>query len=259
MERAAAGLPGVVAESRLVMPIEGITKPDNTPWIWQMSGQPDVYENGTLSDYKVTSVWSFMFGDKPEWDQQLNMQAMLHRHKGDEVTHLRIIAILRDWQRSKAKFEKDYPAVAVHVANFPVWDFDEQVAFAQRRVRLHQTAQKDFKLANYNPEALPLCTPQERWFRGAKYAVKKQDAKGKVNKKSDRLFDTEGEARDYMRDNAGGLPKGKSYAPLEERPGINIRCLDFCDVAMFCPFGKALKDAQMAEATAGKHDEEEAD
>lgn len=268
-ERAAKGLDGVTVESRLSMPIDGIIKPDKKPWVWQLSGQPDVYEKGVLSDYKITSVWSFMFGDKPEWDQQVNLQAMLHRHNGDQVEKVQIIGILRDWQKRKAQYEKDYPDVQVKVVPFPLWTYEEQVDFAMKRVRIHQTAQKDFKLSNYDPNSLPLCTPEERWLRSAKWAVKKQDKYGKINKKSDRLLDTKEEAEKFMSENRQALPKGKTYAPLEERPGTNIRCMDYCDVAMFCPFGRALKDAQqerIAASQVGKDDqgtlgldEEEAD
>lgn len=246
-ERAAAGLDGVHSEQRLSTSIQGIPMPNGKPWTWEVSGQLDVKEGTVISDYKVTSVWSFMFGDKPEWDQQLNLQAMLYRAQGDTIEQIRIIAILRDWQKRKAQYEKDYPQVNVHVINFPLWSYEEQVAFTTKRVTIHQTAQKDFKLSNYDLESLPLCTPEERWFRGAKFAVKKQDAKGNVNKKSDRLFDKVEDAQAFMRDNTLSLPKGKSWAPLEERPGTNIRCESYCDVAMFCNFGRKIKEAQMAE------------
>lgn len=257
-ERAAHGLDGVSAEKRLSMPFEGIMTPNGSRWKWELSGQPDVFEKGgILSDYKITSVWSFMFGDKPEWDRQLNMQAMLHRHNGDEVHQLRIIAILRDWQRRKARHEKDYPQTAAHVQNFPVWSFEDQTDYALERVMLHQNAQKEFKIQGYDPEVLPMCTTEERWYRGSKYAVKKMDGRGKINKKSDRLFDKESDAIQFMADNKATLPKGKVWAPLEQRPGLNIRCMDFCDVAMFCPFGRKLKEAEAAEKEAAKATEED--
>lgn len=254
-ERAAFGLEGVTAETRLKMPISGIIKPDGQPWVWELSGQPDVYEGTTISDYKITSVWSFMFGEKPEWDQQVNLQAMLHRNNGDTVNQVRIIAILRDWQKRKAQFEKDYPPVAVHVANFPIWSYEEQLAFATRRVKVHQTAQRDFKLSEYDPSVLPLCTPDERWYRGGTFAVlRKQTKTGKENKKSDRLCKTKTEAEEFMQNNTP--PKGTEYMPVKERPGQNIRCMDYCDVAMFCDFGRKLKEAQRAQEEAGVHNED---
>lgn len=259
-ERAAAGLKQVKAETRLFMPFDGLMKPDGQRWRWQLSGQPDVYEEGVISDYKVTSVWSFMFGDKPEWDQQLNLQAMLHRFKGDAVEQVQIIAILRDWQKRKAKFEKDYPPINVHVLSFPVWSFKDQQDFALEKIMLHQTVQKNFKLSSFDPESLPLCTPDERWYRGAGFAVKRYHVKtGNVNKKADRLFGTEAEATQYMLDNSRAIPKNTAYAPIEKRPGENIRCIDYCDVAMFCPFGRKLKEEEarkFIDATASSESEE---
>ena len=84
---------------------------------WTISGAIDLQEiheeNGfatvTVSDYKVTSVWSVIYG-KEEWVNQLNCYAWLVRQaKGLSVTKLRIIAILRDWQRRRAEESGDYP------------------------------------------------------------------------------------------------------------------------------------------------------
>lgn len=248
-ERAAAGLTHVTAEQRVSMPFDGILKPDGSPWKWDLSAQLDVLEKeddgNTISDFKVTSVWSFLFGEKPEWNQQLNMQAMIHRYHGEQIHRIRIIAILRDWQKRKAQFEKDYPAVAVAVIPFPVWSYEEQLAFAQKRIEFHQTAQKEFKLSNYNPESLPICTPEERWYRGAMFQVKRVQSKsGKVNKKSDRNCKTKAEAELFIAHNQP--PKGTEFLPVVETPGQSIRCLEYCDVAMFCPYGRGLKLANEA-------------
>lgn len=236
-------------EERLFMPIQGVTLESGDNWTWQLSGQPDLYDtrNFALYDYKFTSVWTVLFGDKPEWVKQVNLQAMLHRHKGDRVERGAIIAFLRDWQARKARFERDYPQHQVMTINIPMWPQEEVVEYAENRVRLHQKSQQDFKRANWDPEALPLCTPDERWYRGHKFKVKKMNEKtGVINKKADRNFDSITDARQYMTDNALGLPKGKVWAPIEEVKGENIRCMDYCDVWQFCPFGRKLHE----EATA---------
>src|SRR3990167_726063 len=67
---------------------------------WQVSGQPDLLDpDGILSDYKVTSVYSFLLGDKPEWQAQLNLYVWLYRKHGWEAKGAQIVAILRDWMR----------------------------------------------------------------------------------------------------------------------------------------------------------------
>lgn len=247
IERAALGDSNIVAEERLFMPFKGIPINESKTWDWELSGQHDIYERREkcITDVKVTSIWSLQFGEKPEWDQQLNLQAMLHRYHKTPVEKVQIVAILRDHSRAKAKHDKTYPYLNVKRVEFPVWEYDRQVAFATQRIKLHQETQKQFKISGYDPEATPLCTDEERWYRGAVWAVKKKTMKnGVTNKKADRLFEKEADARQYMIDTASSLPKGKSYAPLEFRPGENKRCLEWCDVAVFCPFGRKLLEEQ---------------
>lgn len=226
---------GSDVEQRLFMPIEGL--PGS---VWQLSGQQDLLEDGILYDYKVTSVWSFMFGDKPEWTAQVNLQAMLQRHQGKEVIAGNIVAILRDWMMRKSQVEKDYPQLNVHVISLPMWSDAEIMAYAKKRMTLHQQAWKDFSSTEFDANSLPLCTPEERWYRGGKFAVVKDG-----NKKADRLFDTKEEADSYIVSEQPRLTKGRKFAPVVERPGENVRCMNYCDVAKFCPFYQGLlKESQ---------------
>jgi hypothetical protein len=246
-----------IRETRLMMPVQGIEK-DGDFWTWKVSGQPDVFHKPgrRLSDYKVTSIWSVLFGSKPEWEKQLNIQALLHRHNGDTVDTAEIIVIMRDWVVGKARREKNYPQTATMSIPLPVWPKEDQLDYVRRRVRIHQKAQQDYEVAK-DANVLPLCTDEERWYRGHKYKVKKKSLKdGRVNIKSDRVFDNKTDALQFMSDNAGNLPKGKIWAPLEEQPGQNLRCLFYCDVAKFCPFGQKVQaDAQGLVTENGDDDE----
>lgn len=219
--------------------------------------------NKNIYDYKVTSVWSVIFG-KSDWEKQLNIQAMLHRHKGDEVEGINIIAIIRDWQKRKAKLEKDYPSQAVKRISFPLWEQEETMNYVRGRVRLHQKAQLAYaetkeKTGKYDDSVLPMCTDDERWYRGAVFAVKKQDIKtGKINKKADRKFDSMTDARQFVIDNTANLPKGKKFADIEERPGEYKRCMEYCDVWRFCSFGRELH-AKLAAQNGLVNENEESD
>lgn len=227
-------------EQRLSMPIAGIEK-DGESWVWKVTAQPDVYENKTLHDYKCTSLYSVTSILKPEWNNQVNIQAALHRYNGDEVNEGFIIAIMRDWQSSKARFERDYPKSAVMKISIPIWSYEEQLAYITKRVKLHQTAEQKFLDANKDPNSLPLCTPDERWLRGEKWAIKYQNEKtGKVNIRAKLKFDNKTDALQYMSDNKP-TTKNAIWAPIEHRPGINMRCMNYCDIARkFCPFGMQL-------------------
>lgn len=173
-------------------------------------GQPDVHKGGILDDYKVTSVFSFAFGDKPEWEAQLNVYAWLLRMKSVQISELRVIAILRDWVKTKA-IQHDYPKSPFHVVNIPLWDIERQTKYIEDRIKAHQ-----------NPKE---CTPEEKWQREDSYAVKSPGVK-----KARRVLATEEEAILWAADNM----KGKYE--IEKRDGEKIRCKFYCSARNFCPY-----------------------
>ena len=222
---------------------------------WRVSGKPDAYYAKTKSvhDYKVTSVWSFL-SDKPEWEAQLNLNAMLHRLHKQEVDSLTILAILKDWSRSKADVSANYPQHAVHQVGVPIWTLAQQKEYALDRIKLHQ------KESVLSDEELTLCTPEQRWYRGEGWAVFK-----KGNKRADRILDTKAKAEQWMRDNPLPPAKisaktGKELKPAKEwdepkqRPGQNIRCLHFCEARSVCSFALSLVNENNEEFN---HEEEE--
>ena len=201
---------GVVSEERLYAEVEG----------WTISGAIDLQElhdDGVLvSDYKVTSVWSVIH-DKTEWHNQLNAYAWLVRSAKDlPVKGLRIIAILRDWQRRKAQMEEDYPKSPVHIVHIPLWSEDDADKYIRGRVRLHQEAEYDYLVSGSD---LPACTAAERWEKPTTYAVLKKGRKRAV-----RVLTTREEAESYIE------PLGTGHA-IEERLGESTRCSqDWCHV-----------------------------
>lgn len=221
----------VIVETRLKTEING----------WRVSGKPDAYypKLKKEDDYKVTSVYSFQ-SDKPEWEAQLNLNAMLHRLKRQEVESINIVAILRDFSRKKAEVDHNYPQHGIYLQGYPVWTLDEQKKLALERVKLHQEA------SELPDNELPLCTPEERWYRGGGWAVYMSG-----NTKATRVFETQDECHTYMEENPPPeakiskktnkvLAPAKTYLPLQERQGENIRCLHYCEARQFCDFAKSL-------------------
>lgn len=193
---------------------------------WVVSGQPDLYESlhvsgGMLSDYKVTSVFSFLLGDKPEWECQLNSYAWLCSLNGIEVKSLQIVAILRDWQRRTAQRDSKYPQVGVHLINVPLWPLAKTEAWVYERVKIHQDAEK---MAD---NSLPECSDIERWQREGQWAVMKDGGKRAV-----RVLETE-EAANAVKD-----AKGAGHSVVY-RPGEAIKCDSFCHAKPFCSQFKA--------------------
>ena len=287
LELSADKAKGEIAERRLGIPIRGIEIPEDIreietkiakqhigdpgdEWRWMVTAQADILdpvivnEQHTgqmfLYDYKVTSVWSVLNGEKPEWERQVNINAAIHRHNRERVDQAAIVAIMRDWQVRKARHEKEYPPEAVKVIGIPLWTQDETVEYMRRRVKLHQKAILDYIRSGFNPNVLPMCSDEERWYRGATFAVKFMSESGKLNKNAKRKFDSKTDALQFMSDNPTLPPKGKKWAPVEERPGENIRCLDYCDVWFKCPFGRKLReDAKAAESLVNEKSDESED
>lgn len=186
---------------------------------WKVSGAFDtmalLQQNDDLwkiSDYKVTSVWSVIFADtKSDWEAQLNLYAHMLRRHSFPIGALEIVALCRDWQKSKALVDKDYPQSQVAVVPIRLWSDDEAQAYLEQRVLLHQAAR--------DRGELPLCTAEERWERPTKYALMKAG-----NKRATRVFDNEEEA-------AAAVKPGFT---VEVRVGESLRCKSYCNVLAFC-------------------------
>lgn len=192
---------------------------------WVVSGQIDHQEehNGVIfiSDYKVTSVWSVIYG-KEDWVRQLNCYAhMVRLAKGKDVGGVRIIAILRDWQRREAQFKPDYPQSPVAVVEIPLWDSAKAQAYMEERVHLHQDAQMIWDTR----EAVVECNDEERWTKPDSWAVMKTGAK-----RATKVFDNEADATQWLMDQA---PTRGGYQVVK-RPGGRTRCEQYCSVSEFC-------------------------
>lgn len=214
IEKGSKDLPNHHVEERLFAEING----------WKISGAVDLQiDNGdgtwAISDYKVTSVYSVL-SDKPEWEQQLNCYAHLARvAHGRNMTSLKIVAILRDWQRKQAEIKADYPQGQIVIVDIPVWTPEQQEAYVTDRVALHQAARK----AVDSGSDLDYCTDQERWVRGESWALVKEGRKSAV-----RLYDNETEASEA----AAAAGAGHS---VQHRPGSAVRCAgNYCLVSSWC-------------------------
>lgn len=178
---------------------------------WRVSGAFDVLEDGTMFDYKITSVWSVIGETKIEWEQQLNLLRLLAIQNGIQVDRLRIIAILRDWSKMKAKLEPEYPQSQVCPVDIPVWSQERAEAYMLDRVKAHQDA------------APPPCTDVERWAKPTVYAVMKEG-----NKRAFKLHESANSAAAHVAE------LGPKYSVVT-RPGEYTRCANYCAVAHNCP------------------------
>ena len=182
-----------------------------------VSGAIDLVSNGMVTDYKVTSTYSVMKGLKPEWEQQLNMYSWLLRQNDISSSSLRIVALCRDWIRSRSDRSQKYPASPIVIIPVPKWPDEQQDQYIEERVRVHM-----------DESTIP-CTSEERWARG-KYMVTGTDVKLKKPK----LFDTLMEASVWTQGKENPV-KGIAYQITETTPTY-VRCEgNWCGVRDFCP------------------------
>ena len=169
-----------------------------------------------LADYKVTSVWSVIYG-KPEWDRQLNVYRWLwEKEGGSPIDSLQIITFLRDWQKSKAG--DNYPVAPICTVEIPMWDMDKTEQYVRNRMKRHFSDD-------------PYCSDSETWKKDDTWAMKKKGRKTAV-----KVFHDEQEANDALE------KFGTSDNWIEHRKGRFTRCEDYCDVQQWCEqFSKNLE------------------
>lgn len=196
-------------------------------------GKMDIWypEAGKIEDWKVTSVWSFLLGDKPEWEKQLNCygwgkrKQFIEQRLDNKINKLTINAILRDWQKSKILQDKDYPRIPFISKEIPLWTFEKQEQYIKDQLEYHQMSE---------PEE---CSAEDKWEKPTTYAVMK---KGK--KRALRVLESRELAETWKVDKQGLEPKGSDNLSIVKRPGECIRCENYCPVRFVCPYRKGQKD-----------------
>ena len=206
----AGRLAGTIQEHRLVVEVNG----------WQVSGAFDIYyeDSNTIKDFKVTSVWSYIFGGRADWQAQVNLYAYLAEQNGIQVDELKIVMLLRDWNKSGLQGNADYPPIPFVEVGVSKWPAEFTERYLEERVTLHQVAREG---------SYPPCTDEERWAQPETWAVQKVGAK-----RAWRVFKS-------MEDAVTLAGRASGYT-VEHRPGKNVRCEGYCSVARFCEQAKEL-------------------
>lgn len=185
-----------------------------------VSGKFDLYDNKThrLSDYKITSVWSWLIEKKmkPEHEAQLNINALAIRMIGFWVEKISIMMMFRDWSKTKAK--NDYPNLPVPMKEIEghLWTDTGITMYIKARVDLHYQQRK------VADDDIPECLPEERWMKPTTYAMMKGS-----NKRATKVF--------YSKPNDEQLAQFLGMSVVE-RPGVDTKCVDYCNAAPFCHY-----------------------
>ena len=211
-------------ENWLSVPIKG-TK-------YELSGIFDLYDDSTktVTDWKTCATWKVIFGDFEDWRKQTLMYCWMLRQLDIDARRGEIVAIMRDHNMRKAKTEKDYPKHPVYRIG---WDFtDEDFESIENEV-WHWFSEVSHE-ETVDDDYLEPCSPEQRWHKSVKWAVKKKGRKTAV-----RVYESEKDARvRAMEENKKADSNDLYY--VEFREGEDTRCQSYCLVAQFCPYGRKI-------------------
>ena len=204
-----------IKEARLKIPIGD----------YILSGQFDLYnaETKTLTDYKTCSVWKVIHGEYEDWRKQLLIYSYMLQSIGFPVEKAEIIALMKDHSKSQAKIKADYPKQPVRKITFTFTEKD----FAEIESWLHQRFEEIAKAEKLPDDELPLCTPEERFNSGDKFAVMRKGRKTAL-----RVLDSYEKAEEWMEYNGGDY--------IEVRKGEDKKCQDYCSACEFCNYYKEV-------------------
>ena len=163
------GYPEKVADRVVVNPTEEQLKQDIIPvYVEQrhmkeidgyiVGGKFDMVLEERLKDYKTTSVWSYIFGNK---DEDYSLQGSIYRWIRPDIIkddYTDIQFIFTDWQRSAAKQKPDtYPQQ--RVLEYPVKLMEIVDTEKWIRARLRELS----RYMNLPEDQIPPCTDKELW------------------------------------------------------------------------------------------------
>lgn len=183
---------------------------------YYLTGKPDLYYDKVVWDYKLTSVWTYIYKSRQlDWEKQLNMYKYLVTKADFHVKALKIIAMFRDWSKTRDQNESEYPN-QVEVIDVPMWDYDVIENYIRQKIHLLVTHR------DMSDNDIIFCSQKDRWQDDEKWAVMKKGRKSAV-----KLFDIEADALMMAQD------KGKDHSVVK-REGEPKRCISYCDVSPFC-------------------------
>lgn len=195
--------------------------------LYKISGKFDLYniKNEEITDYKTCSVWKIKFKDYDDWRKQLLIYSWMLIKSGFNVKSAKITALIKDWKKTELKLAKikgeSYPETPIINVSFDFFedDYEEIEKWIVNRFNQIQNAEL------LSDDDIPICSEEERWYTGDKFAVMKGN-----NKRAIKVCDTEEEAEEYL--------KLDSSYHIEYRKGINKKCEDYCNACEFCNYYK---------------------
>lgn len=191
---------------------------------YTISGVIDLYDldKKMVVDYKTASTWKVIYKDFDDWKKQGLMYAWLLRKNGLDCDKVIFYAILKDWSKTKAKVDREYPQSPVVKVEFDIAGVDEIDKYIKEKI-------DEIIFYEDKPDSeLPLCSLEDRWNDGDKYAVMRKGRKTAM-----RVLDSMSEAETWKEANGGDF--------IEVRKGVDKKCVDYCLCCSKCEHYKSLQ------------------
>jgi len=123
-----------------------------------VTGKYDLVMDGTLNDYKSTSVWTYIYDSNADsYTKQGSIYKWLNP---DKITsdYININYIFTDWSAAKAKQDpKQYPQQRVLTKPYLLWSNSETEHWIQNKLAAYS------RLADTPQSGLPECSDEELW------------------------------------------------------------------------------------------------
>jgi hypothetical protein len=217
-----------------------------------ITGGIDLYdkEEKSLHDYKITSIWTYMYRNRPgsrmdDYTNQMNMYRLLMEKSDYEVNSLVLNMIFRDYSKTKAKREHGYPD-PVETIELPLLGLDIVEQMIETKVAEIE------KYTNTPDDLIPPCSERDRWQQANTWAVRK-----KANKTASKVEHSYASSKRWMDEQiqkeiekymakgmtmSTAIEKANQIFTLEKREGLPSRCIDYCPVAKFCNYYRSLPE-----------------
>ena len=187
---------------------------------YEVTGRPDWYRDGTISDFKRTKVASRLYPTRDTYVMQLNFYAILVRGYGFPVDRLEEVQIYKDWDRRRRN-EEGYPFIPQGIRPVELWTDEVARLVLAERIALHVDARSG------NPR---YCDDEDRWAQPDTFAVMIAG-----QKKAAAVFGQRTK-RGGDRETAEAFIAEKPGHSIEVRVGDqHVRCRDWCAAAPYCP------------------------
>lgn len=150
-----------------------------------ITGKFDLVLDGTLNDYKSTSVWTYIYDSNADnYTKQGSIYKWLNPTK---ITsdYINIHYIFTDWSASKARQDKSYPQQRALTKKYPLMTLEETESWLMQK--LNQLEQ----MMHFSQDQLPDCSDEELWATDPVYKYFKNPAK---REKSTKNFNSMDEA-----------------------------------------------------------------